>query len=155
MAEPARQTLTETVALRSERFGHHDVPVDRVLHFPDGLIGFAGTRRFALLDAGRSESPFRCLVSLEEPDLGFVVCDPCALWPGYADAIPPPAGAVAADLAVLALVTVPADAADMTANLLAPLVIDCRSRTGRQLVLDNGRWSTRHHLLPKAPAAAG
>jgi flagellar assembly factor FliW len=147
MAEPARQTLIETVALRSERFGHHDVPVDRVLHFPEGLIGFPGARRFALLDAGRPESPFHCLVSLDDTDLGFVVCDPCALWPGYAEAVPAPAGGAPGEAAVLALVTVPANPRDMTANLLAPLVVDCRTRTGRQVVLDNGRWSTRHHLL--------
>ena len=151
MAEPARQALTSggPIALRSERFGHYEIPADRVLTFPDGLIGFREARRFALLESTRPESPFRCLVSLDVPELGFVVCDPVRLWPGYGADLPTPEGAVE-DWAVLAIVTVPGKAQEMTANLMAPLVVDCRSRTGRQVVLDTGRYSTRHTLLPAA-----
>jgi flagellar assembly factor FliW len=35
----------------------------------------------------------------------------------------------------------------MTANLLAPLIFDCGTRTGRQIVLEGERYSTRHSLL--------
>ena len=153
MAETAREAVagTATVALRSQRFGDYDIPVDRVLHFPDGLIGLPTARRFALLDSNRAESPFRCLVCLDLPELGFVVCDPIRLWPEYAADVPVPDGARAADVAVLAIVTVPQDARDMTANLMAPLVVDSTSRVGVQLVLDTGRYGTRHPLV--APAA--
>jgi flagellar assembly factor FliW len=40
----------------------------------------------------------------------------------------------------------------MTVDLLAPLVIDWATRTGRQIVLDSGRYSTRHPLLPSVEA---
>ena len=150
MAEPARQALTETIALHSERFGDFEVPADRVLHFPEGLIGFRDARRFVLLEPTRPGSPFRCLLSLDVPDLSFVVCDPTALWPGYAADLPPPAGGSPEDQAALAIVTVPQNASEMTANLMAPLVLDSRTRTGRQIVLDTGRYSTRHHILPRA-----
>jgi len=155
MAAPARQALApgESILLHSARFGDYEVPAERVLHFPEGLIGFPQARRFALLEPSRSGSPFRCLVCLDEPELGFVVCDPAALWPGYAADVPLPAAGPVEDQALLAIVTVPAQPADMTANLMAPLVIDCRSRTGHQVVLDTGRYSTRHALLP--PAGAG
>jgi flagellar assembly factor FliW len=128
------------------------VPAERVLAFPEGLIGFPAARRFALLDPPRAGSPFRQLLCLDDPELGFVVCDPEALWPGYGASLPPSSGAPE-DQAVLALVTVPADAREMTANLMAPLVVDCRARVGRQVVLDVGRFSTRHPLLPPADAA--
>lgn len=149
MAEPARQTLTETIALHSERFGDFEVPADRVLHFPEGLIGFREARRFVLLEPTRPGSPFRCLMSLDVPELSFVVCDPTALWPGYAADLPAPAEGSAEDVAALAIVTVPQNANEMTANLMAPLLLDSRTRTGRQTVLDTGRYSTRHHLLPR------
>jgi flagellar assembly factor FliW len=144
----------EAIALRSERFGNYEIPADRVLTFPDGIIGFREARRFALLESSRPESPFRCLVSLDVPELGFVVCEPAALWPGYAADIPLPEGANSAEVAVLAVVTVPKDPREMTANLLAPIVVDCRTRQGCQLVLDSGRYSTRHALLPITPAPA-
>ncbi len=149
MAEPARETLTpvDTVSLRSQRFGDYDVPADRVLAFAEGLIGFPTARRFALLDAPRPESPFRCLVCLDLPELGFVVCDPVRLWPDYAADVPVLAGSAAGDVAVLAIVTIPHDAREMTANLMAPLAIDSRTRVGRQVVLDIGRYGTRHPLL--------
>jgi flagellar assembly factor FliW len=93
-------------------------------------------------------------VSLDVPELSFVVCDPTALWPGYAADVPATPGCTREDQAALAIVTVPENAADMTANLMAPLLLDSRTRTGRQTVLDTGRYSTRHHLLPRADAPA-
>ena len=149
MAEPAQQALAaaETIPLHSRRFGSYALPPERVLTFPDGLIGFRDARRFALLDSPRSESPFRCLVCVDFPEVGFVVCDPTRLWPAYAAELPPADGGRDEDRAVLAIVTVPPDAREMTANLLAPLFLDCTTRTGRQVVLDGDRYSTRHPLL--------
>lgn len=151
MAEPARQAqgVTERVPLRSRRFGDHEIPVDRVVSFTEGLIGFPSARRFALLEAPRTDSPFRCLACLDVPELGFVVCEPEALWPGYVAGLPLPEGIPAGEVVVLAIVTVPADPAGMTANLMAPLVVDCRTRTGRQLVLDTGPFTTRQPLFAR------
>ena len=149
MAEPARQAVgpPATLPLRSGRFGEYDVPVERVLSFPDGLVGFPTARRFALLDSNRPESPFRCLVCIDLPELGFLVCDPVRMFPGYQADLPPAETGRPEDQAVLAIVTVPQDPRTMTANLLAPLVVDCTTRTGRQIILDTGRYSTRHPLL--------
>jgi flagellar assembly factor FliW len=149
VAEPARQVVAavETVPLRSQRFGDYDIAADRVLCFPDGLIGFAEAHRFAVLDSNRRESPFSCLVCLDFPELGFVVCDPVSLWPAYAADLPPSESGRDGDRAALAIVTIPQDPRAMTANLLAPLVFDCGARTGRQVVLDGERYSTRHPLL--------
>ena len=122
----------------------------QVLSFPQGLIGFRDARRFVLLESGRSASPFRRLVALDVPDLSFIVCDPRRFWPGYETGLPPDDG----DHEVLVIVTAPGAARDLTANLMAPLVLDVRSGVGRQLVLDTGRYSTRHPL-PAALAATG
>jgi flagellar assembly factor FliW len=118
-----------------------------VLVFPEGLVGFRDARRFVLLDSPRPDSPFRCLVSLDFPEIGFVVCDPTRLWPGYVADLPAADGTHPDDRAVLAIVTVPQDPRGMTVNLLAPLVFDCATRAGQQIVLDGERYSTRHPLL--------
>jgi len=160
MAEAAtRQALTppapETIALCSARFGNYEVPLESVLHFPDGLIGLPRARRFALLEPSRPEIPFRYLVCLDLPELGFLVCDPEAVFPGYAAEVVPAGGRAGA--ALLVIVTVPENPREMTVNLMAPLVVDGESRQGVQMVLDTGRFSTRHALLPAAdatPAAA-
>jgi flagellar assembly factor FliW len=57
---------------------------------------------------------------------------------------------VAGDVQVLAIVTVREEPRALTANLLAPLLVDCETRQGRQLVLEGGRYSTRHPLTSPA-----
>ena len=151
MAEAARQAVAPrpTVALRSQRFGAYDVPEDCLVTFPAGLVGLPEAHRFALLEPSRPGSPFRYLICVDLPELGFVVCDASALSACYASDLPRPPD-TSRDLAVLAIVTVPPNAREMTANLMAPLLVDCASRQGWQVVLDTGRYSTRHPLL--APA---
>ena len=150
MAEPARKTVAAvaTVTVRSQRFGDLAVPLDRVITFEQGLIGLPPGERYALLEAARAGAPFRQLVCLDRPELGFVVCDPEEFWPGYRQHVPRPDAAVG-ELAVLTIVTVPADAREMTTNLLAPLLIDPERMCGWQLILDGSDYQTQHRLLPK------
>ena len=150
MAEPAREIVDGSA---DPAVMGAALPADRILEFPDGLIGFPGAHRFALLESSRPGSPFRCLACVDQPEIRFVVCDPTMFGPGYLAAVPLPADVPREDAAMLVIVTVPADGRDMTANLMAPLVVDCRSRRGRQLVLEGGPYSTRHPLLP-APSLA-
>jgi flagellar assembly factor FliW len=145
-------TTSAAVTLRSRRFGTYDVPADRVVELADGLVGLPHLRRFALLEPAQDGSPFRYLVSFDEPEIGFLVCDPEAFFPGYALRLPRSAG-VGPESAVLTIVTVPAEARRMTANLMAPLVIDGTTRSGRQIVLESGGWSTRHPLLAGTESA--
>ena len=151
MAEAARQAVAtaESLTVSSRRFDDHAVPPEQVLVFPEGLVGFPGARRFALVEPQRPDSPFRHLVCLDLPDLGFVVCDPSTLSPGYVEHLPRPADPHG-ELLVLAIVTIPENPGEMTANLMAPLVIDQVARRGWQIVLDTGRYSTRHPILPAA-----
>ena len=146
--------MSDTVAVRSDRFGNYEVSAERVLRFPEGLVGFPEARQFVLLEPSRAGSPFHYLLCIDLPELGFVVCDAANLCPGYLADVPRLPEVAAEDLAVLALVTVPADARQMTANLMAPLLVDCRSGRGRQVVLDTGRHPLRYPLLaPSAPGA--
>jgi flagellar assembly factor FliW len=137
----------------SKRFGAYAVPAERVILFPEGLIGMPDAQRFALMEPSRPESPFRQLLCLDLPELGFVVCDPEDLWPGYGGHLPPYEGG-RENLAAMVLVTVPTNPKEMTANLLAPLVVDARTRVGRQIVLDAGRLSTRHPIFPPDETAS-
>lgn len=159
MAEPAAsQALNpipaaETIVIRSRRFGTYEVPEARVITFGSGLIGFPDLQRFALLEPTRPQSPFRYLISVDLPEIAFVVCNPGDFWPGYVAEVPAPADSHG-ELAVLVMVTVPANLREMTANLMAPLVIDSESRRGAQIVIDTGRYSTRHPLLGGGGGAA-
>jgi flagellar assembly factor FliW len=151
MAERAREVVAETRG--GAGLADCTVGSEHLLQFPEGVIGFPDARRFALLESSRPGSPFRSLACLDAPDVRFVVCDPAAFGIAYGTELPLPADASPVDVAVLAIVTVRPGGAEITVNLMAPLVIDCRTRTGRQVVVDTGRYSTRHALVA-APAGA-
>src|SRR6478735_5166089 len=57
-----------------------DVPE---LHFPTGLPGFPGERRFGLVRWGAFEGPYSLMVDLDNPDVRFLVMPPYVFFPDY------------------------------------------------------------------------
>jgi len=142
------------VSVNTTRFGVIDVAPDRVIELTAPILGFPGSLRYAMMDGGAG-SPFTWLQSLEEPDLAFVTISPFSFFPGYDFELPDAAQdelelESVDDVGVLALVTIPKDPSQMTANLLAPVVINTRSRRAKQVVLYDTEYTTKHFLLPEA-----
>jgi len=108
-----------------------------------GLIGLPRLRRFVLERGTDETAPFHLLVSLDGTGSCLVVCDVAVLWPEYSDEVQAAAGAAGASL-VLAIVTARPGA--LTANMVAPLVVDVASGAARQVVLEGSSWSTRHPI---------
>jgi flagellar assembly factor FliW len=156
MVEPVRPE-PEVVHVTSARFGEFEVAVDRVLHFPQGLIGFPRARRFVILDH-RPGSPFKWMLCLEQPDVAFAVVEPGRMVPDYRAPLELAArtlGVDPADVALFVIVTIPADPLAMTVNLMAPVVVDVRTRISRQLVLEDPRCDPSYRVCePRVAAAA-
>ena len=119
------------------RLGPREVRLDRVIHFPRGIIGFEDMREFTLLQI-REDAPLLVLQSMEVPTLGLLVADPFAFLPDYnlriSDAEQHLLRAKsAADLAVLVTATIPPGKPEETAlNLLGPILINHQERLGLQ-----------------------
>jgi flagellar assembly factor FliW len=152
--ETASTAGQATVRVVSRRFGTFDVPVASILHFAQGLVGFPKHRRYVILEH-RSGSPFKWMLSLDDPDLAFAVAHPGEL---VADYTPPLGlasrllGTATEDIALFVLVTIPPDPTCMTVNLMAPVVVDMRTRQARQIVLDDPRCPPDHRVV-REPAA--
>ena len=143
----------DVIHVRSSRFGELEVPADRVLHFPQGLIGFPKARRFVILDH-RPGSPFKWMLCLEQPDLAFAVVEPARMVPDYEAPLALAArtlGTDPADVALFVIVTIPADPTAMTVNLMAPVVVDVRTRRSRQLVLEEGCCDPSYRVCAPRP----
>lgn len=164
MANPAERTEEATppagrpsVRIESERFGTLEVPADRVFRFAAGLIGFPRARRFVLLDH-RPGSPFKWMLCLEDPELAFAVANPSDLVGTYEPPLDKAAkqlGADPSDVAIFALVTIPANPTDMTINLMAPVAVDLKTMEAEQLILERPDLSPAHRLVPaENPATA-
>jgi flagellar assembly factor FliW len=114
------------------------------------LFGFEELREFALLDA--SQPPFYWLQSIERVEVAFVLIDPHFFRPDYSpdvdtgelEEIGTPQGE---DSLVLSIVNIPENSSLMTANLQGPLILNRRTRQGRQSISTNPRWGVRHVIL--------
>lgn len=138
--------------IKTSRFGSLEVEDEKVVTFPLGLFGFPNEKRYVLLDHDR-ETPFRWLQSADNPDLAFVVVDPLTFRPDYhvnlrrdeiAEIDPTKEG----ELVVLALVTIPkGNPSGMTANLQGPLVVNVDKMLGKQVIVLEGEYTTRHRII--------
>lgn len=141
----------------TRQFGPLDFEENAVLHFPEGLMGLEHLHRFLILDQDAVE-PLRWLQSVDEPAIAFTVIDPALAFPDYKvrlsqDDRKALGLAPGQDPIVLTLVTVPKNAAEMTANLLGPLVLGAEGRVGRQVVQHDSQYGTRQRLIPDAAEA--
>ncbi len=140
--------------INTTRFGPLEVDDQRIITFPDGLLGFPHHKRFALIQTS-PDPVFFWLQSVDEAALAFVVCDPLAFVPDYQvpirrDDVTALGLAALSDAQVLVIVNKVDDA--LTGNLMGPLVVGAGSLLGKQLVLSDKRYGTRHVLTPASSA---
>ena len=139
----------------TKAYGLIDVDERQKLVFPQGLFGFEQFRDYLLLDAERQ--PFYWLQSMDEEDVAFVLVNPFLFRPDYevnvsneeVDGI----GIRSPEKALIfSIVTIPQDGSPMTANLQGPLIINRDTRMGKQAVLTDERWKTKHDIMAELAA---
>ncbi len=149
-AEPRGEAL---VSFATKDLGQKTVREDQIISFPWGLPGFVEWHRYALLQCPHL-SPFLCLQCVEKPDLAFITVDPVKVVPEYR--LSPLNNGVLKDLAaenvnelrVLVILAIPpGQPQEMTANLLAPILINVRRNLGKQVVLEASQYSHRHRVF--------
>ncbi len=144
------------VHIASSRLGTIRVPEADLLRFP-GLPGFPGARRFALVEHDH-RGIFGWLVSADLPELAFVVTNPWNFVPDYDPAVPERAlrGLDAQSLDELEVLAIAAFEGDrIFLNLAAPLLVNPKSRSALQVILDGDTWSTRQPIPPPSPTGEG
>jgi flagellar assembly factor FliW len=134
-------------------------PLNEII-LPNGIIGFSQYQRAELLYMP-DHLPLLWM-RLHGPDtIHFIVMEPGNLIPGYEpeifdeDAeqlgISDPSQALVINIVTLRQQT-PLEA---TVNLVGPVIVNRRTRVGRQLVISNySRYSAHHALVDHAPARA-
>ncbi len=133
------------------RFGDIDVKPEDLIQLPHGLIGFPELKKYVLLDHDK-ESPFKWLQSVDDGAIAFVLINPLMFKPDYMVEV---TEAEVLDLelkseeeaVISVIITIPSNPQNMTANLKAPLIFNLANRKGKQLVLNNAAYTTRHNLL--------
>ncbi|OQP17252.1 flagellar assembly protein FliW [Geobacillus zalihae] len=131
------------------------VKEEDIIHFPHGLPGFTDEKRFVLLPL--ADTPFVILQSVETPALGFVLIEPFSYFPTYEiglddNTLEQLQITGEQDVALYVILTVADPFDDTTANLQAPIVINVHKRLGKQVILTNTDYKTKHRLFPEKVA---
>ncbi|SFH75517.1 flagellar assembly protein FliW [Selenomonas caprae] len=136
------------------RFGEIEVEEEKVVHFEDGIPAFEDEHEFLIIPYD-DESPYVFLQSITTPDLAFLMTMPFVFFPEYEFELDDDSQnklgiKTQEDMLIYTLLTIPGGkVADMTANLMAPVVLNQNTMQARQIVLDKSRYTTKHRLFPE------
>ena len=124
-------------------FGEIEIADEKIITFPNGIIGFADMTKFTLIydEEQGSTAGIRWLQSLDEPGFAMPVMDPLTVKEDYNpevdDEILKNIGKVTADnILVLVTVTVPGDLTKMSVNLQGPIIINVDECKACQVIVD-------------------
>ena len=136
------------------RFGQIEVEEEKIVHFKDGIPAFEEEHEFIIVPYD-NESPYYFMQSLATPDLAFLITVPFLFFPDYEFELDEVAQHELdirhqEDMLIYVLITIPGGKIeDMTANLMAPVVLNKENMQAKQVVLDRSRYTTKHRLFPE------
>ncbi|MCL1905659.1 MAG: flagellar assembly protein FliW [Clostridiales bacterium] len=130
------------------RFGPLQVDEKKLLRFKSGLPGLEDCAEFAILQFEES-NPLHWLQSTQRPEVCLPIINAFAICPGYAFDISDEDVEELAlngpeDVYVVSVVLIPErDIEQMTANLVAPIIINHRSGSAKQIIINSGEYNVR------------
>lgn len=146
--------------VKTTRFGEVEIEESKIITFEDGIPGFLEERQFVIMPYGE-DSPFSFLQSATEDYLAFLMTDPFLFFQDYEfylDEENMKALEVESneDIAIFSMITVPVDNVKaMTANLVAPVVINIKTRKAKQIVLEKTKYTTKHPVFSDTASEKG
>ena len=135
------------------RFGEIEVEEEKVVHFEKGIPAFEDEHEFLIIPYDE-ESPYYFMQSLKTPELAFLITTPFIFFPDYVieiddETLDELKIKKQEDVMLYSLITIPNGSVRyMTANLLAPVVINTENMQAKQIVMEKTRYTTKHRLFP-------
>lgn len=146
--------------ITTSRFGELEVDEKKIVYFKDGIPAFEDEHEFVILPY-EEESPYYFMQSITTPDLAFLLTIPFLFFPDYAFELD---DATLKELDIkkqediffYAMVTIPNGSIRyMTANLVAPIVLNGENMHAKQVVLEKTNYTTKHRLFPDSAKKEG
>jgi len=126
---------------------------DDVIRFPAGIPGFENNKEFIIVQIPEY-SPFEWLVCIDGTKLKFAIINPMLFQPDYSpkiqkDQLEELEIEKIEDVLLYTIVTIRENPEDSTANLLGPVIINKTRKTGKQIVLEDSKYSTKEKMIRK------
>lgn len=136
--------------VKTTRFGELEVNPDDILTFSEGLLGFENLKKYFVVDPGDS-TLILWLQSTEDEKVAFPIIEPKIFKPDYiAKLLPADLNGLEleslSNAKLYAILTIPANVVEMSANLKAPIVINSQKKVGKQIVLQDSKLSVKHEM---------
>ncbi|HLS53172.1 MAG TPA: flagellar assembly protein FliW [Tissierellaceae bacterium] len=138
--------------IKTKYLGEVEIDKEKIISFPKGILGFHNHKEFVILDIQKNNY-FKFLQDIHNQYVAFLIINP---WSFYKDYDIEVADEKLMDIkinpkednqiAVYNIVTLGSSLSNSTVNLLAPIVINIKDRLGKQFILDDSPYSTKHRL---------
>ena len=130
--------------IETRLFGTIDIAEEKIIHFPEGIIGFPDCKDFTLIfdeEKGNKKS-ISWLQSIDESVFALPVMDPLLIKEDYHPMVEEELLAVLGELTtentfILVTVTVPEQIENMSVNLQAPIIINADTRKACQIIVSD------------------
>lgn len=119
-----------------------------VFIFENGLYGFEYLRRFIIINKSEnSDNPFKLMISLDDPQISFIVVSPFEIYKEYDIEIDDlELNKIGAnnpcDIVILSIVTL--SKYSISLNLKSPIILSLATNRGKQIILDDDRYDTKY-----------
>lgn len=133
------------------RLGKVTYTDEDLICFAQGLLGFE-KKKYYILVANEDYYPFVWMISTDDPTVSFVMANPLIFMPEYNPNISKrELNEIEVEnpqsLVMYVIITLNRDPLLSTANLSGPILINMEKKIGKQLVLLDDQYSTKHRIL--------
>ena len=135
------------ISFETSRFGKLEVTSDKIITFPEGILGFPDAKRYILMDY--KDTLLKWLQAVDDPDVAFIVIPPQEIVTDYTLKIENKIQKfleVETEDDIIVFVIIRVDGENITANLQGPLAINSINKKGVQLIIDEPGASCKTQL---------
>ena len=130
------------IKFSSSRFGDLETKEEKVINFPEGIVGLPDLKRFIIID--HKDTPIKWLQSIDDPDMAFIVASPDTMTSEYSidlDRTVRQNLQLEDDNDLVVLLILRVEGENVIANFQGPLIINAQNMRGIQIVLENPKKS--------------
>ncbi len=140
--------------IKSRSFGELEFKEESIVNFPEGIIGFENLKKWILIE-NQSMEPFKWIQSIEDGNIALMVIDPHLIRSNYKMAIPSIEHQKIGlenlekrdDWISFCVVVPKEDIKNSIVNLKAPILINLKEKTGKQIILLNDDYDVEEKFF--------
>ena len=138
---------------------HGEIKIDqsKIIEFEQGIPSFLDEKQFYILPFS-DESPFFIMQSVQTPGLAFVIVSPFDFFNDYSVKLSDQVIEVLEieseeDIVIFTTLTIQEPFQNTTTNLQGPIVINDKKKLGKQVILADSPYKTKHLLTSQLTPA--